>query len=328
MGNLLGDLMAKTYAKVNLAIWQDPEFRRLPLGAQHLYLFLWTHSTLSYCGVAEWNPKRIQAFTEGWTAADVAEAARCLEARLFIVTSPDTDEVLLRSWVRHDGLLKEWRMGIAFAKAYVTVASRELQQVIVHEGLLLRRRQPELAAWTHPQCTPQVLEVLSNEALDPRERSLPEDPFGPGLPTDSPSVGAAFGPNAAEGQGSVSHPPTTTTSTTTSTCISTTSDNGTSESTDSGKTPRKRGSRIPEGFAVDEDMKAWAAKEAPDVDAAATTVEFIDYWAAIPGAKGVKLDWVATWRNWVRRRQGWALEKKQAPATRTPPATAPSRNQY
>lgn len=29
--------------------------------------------------------------------------------------------------------------------------------------------------------------------------------------------------------------------------------------------------------------------------------EFKDYWLAVPGAKGVKADWLATWRNWVRR---------------------------
>jgi hypothetical protein len=29
--------------------------------------------------------------------------------------------------------------------------------------------------------------------------------------------------------------------------------------------------------------------------------EFRDYWISVPGSKGVKLDWLATWRNWVRR---------------------------
>lgn len=29
--------------------------------------------------------------------------------------------------------------------------------------------------------------------------------------------------------------------------------------------------------------------------------KFRDYWIAQPGQKGVKLDWPATWRNWVRR---------------------------
>jgi hypothetical protein len=29
--------------------------------------------------------------------------------------------------------------------------------------------------------------------------------------------------------------------------------------------------------------------------------KFRDYWTALPGQKGVKLDWPATWRNWIRR---------------------------
>lgn len=29
--------------------------------------------------------------------------------------------------------------------------------------------------------------------------------------------------------------------------------------------------------------------------------KFRDYWTAQPGQKGVKVDWLATWRNWVRR---------------------------
>lgn len=28
--------------------------------------------------------------------------------------------------------------------------------------------------------------------------------------------------------------------------------------------------------------------------------QFRDYWIAQPGGKGVKLDWLATWRNWIR----------------------------
>jgi vancomycin resistance protein YoaR len=29
--------------------------------------------------------------------------------------------------------------------------------------------------------------------------------------------------------------------------------------------------------------------------------KFRDHWCATPGAKGTKLDWPATWRNWIRR---------------------------
>lgn len=30
--------------------------------------------------------------------------------------------------------------------------------------------------------------------------------------------------------------------------------------------------------------------------------EFVDYWVGVPGQRGVKLDWLATWRNDVRRK--------------------------
>jgi hypothetical protein len=38
----------------------------------------------------------------------------------------------------------------------------------------------------------------------------------------------------------------------------------------------------------------------PDLNAGLTFDSFRDYWVGVAGAKGVKLDWNATWRNWVR----------------------------
>lgn len=37
--------------------------------------------------------------------------------------------------------------------------------------------------------------------------------------------------------------------------------------------------------------------------------EFRDYWVSTPGAKGRKSDWIATWRNWVRRLNAKDLER-------------------
>ena len=31
--------------------------------------------------------------------------------------------------------------------------------------------------------------------------------------------------------------------------------------------------------------------------------QFKDFWCAKPGKDGVKLDWAATWRNWVRNQK-------------------------
>jgi len=63
----------------------------------------------------------------------------------------------------------------------------------------------------------------------------------------------------------------------------------------------KRGVRVPIPFAVTDEMRRWAFEHFPWLDVDAATVEFVDYWRAVPGAKGVKLDWAATWRNSVRK---------------------------
>ncbi|WP_141693408.1 hypothetical protein [Curtobacterium sp. UCD-KPL2560] len=70
--------------------------------------------------------------------------------------------------------------------------------------------------------------------------------------------------------------------------------------------PRKRASRIPEGFAITDDMRSWARAEVPLVNVDAKLAEFVDYWVAVPGQKGVKTDWISTWRNGMRKQQQFA----------------------
>jgi hypothetical protein len=48
---------------------------------------------------------------------------------------------------------------------------------------------------------------------------------------------------------------------------------------------------------------------------------FCDYWRGIPGAKGRKLDWVATWRNWMRREH----ERRHRPTNGRPANARPNR---
>jgi hypothetical protein len=38
----------------------------------------------------------------------------------------------------------------------------------------------------------------------------------------------------------------------------------------------------------------------PELNPRETFDAFRDYWIAQPGSKGLKADWMATWRNWVR----------------------------
>jgi uncharacterized protein YdaU (DUF1376 family) len=66
------------------------------------------------------------------------------------------------------------------------------------------------------------------------------------------------------------------------------------------KQPQSRGTRLPADWKPSDDQIAFCKAERPDLHPMATGDRFRDYWIAQPGSKGVKLDWDATWRNWVR----------------------------
>jgi uncharacterized protein YdaU (DUF1376 family) len=51
---------------------------------------------------------------------------------------------------------------------------------------------------------------------------------------------------------------------------------------------------------VPDDWIDFCNQERPDLDPRKTFDAFRDYWIAQPGSKGVKADWTATWRNWIR----------------------------
>lgn len=67
--------------------------------------------------------------------------------------------------------------------------------------------------------------------------------------------------------------------------------------------PRKEecASRLPQGW-VPDPADFLKALDLIGAERTATELEkFTDYWRAVPGAKGRKLDWSATYRNWIRR---------------------------
>ena len=275
--------MARDFASVNVEIWSDPEWRTLPPAAQHLYLLLWTSPGLSYCGVHDWRPGRLAALSRGFTAEHIDTVAATLSARHFLVIDEDTEEVLIRSWARFDGLMKKPRMAVSYANAYAAVASADLRSVMAHETAKLREMLPELSCWGDPR----VAAILSHPAVSAKDLPTPSDPFADGFAT-------AFTQGLPQTAGDVCQgtylPPTPAPTPT--------------PSTSTPRAPRdKRGVRIPDDFAVSDEMREWAKEKGfGSLDLDGITEEFVDFWKGVAGSKGVKLDWPGTWRNWIRRK--------------------------
>ena len=64
-----------------------------------------------------------------------------------------------------------------------------------------------------------------------------------------------------------------------------------------------KGSRLSTDFVLPKDWTEFCQTERPDLNPQKVFDGFKDYWVAKAGAHGVKLDWLATWRNWVRNQR-------------------------
>lgn len=61
----------------------------------------------------------------------------------------------------------------------------------------------------------------------------------------------------------------------------------------------RAGTRLPDAFEITQNMRDWASVKAPLVDLSIEHEKFENYYRSVPGGRGLKLDWAATWRNWM-----------------------------
>jgi hypothetical protein len=169
--------MARERATINIDIWSDADFRNLTAPAQSLYFKLTSHPKLDYCGCVEFHPGRLAAMSKEQASGDVMIAAQELSDTYFCVFDQATDEVLVRSFLRHDGLMHQPRLAVSAAKAYGAIASNKIRAVVVHELQRLKKKEPDLAAWEKPQ----VMTVLKQPAVPVRETRTELDWDFPGF---------------------------------------------------------------------------------------------------------------------------------------------------
>jgi uncharacterized protein YdaU (DUF1376 family) len=81
---------------------------------------------------------------------------------------------------------------------------------------------------------------------------------------------------------------------------------------------QNRGSRLQADFCLTNDWKEFCRAERSDLDPQKVFDGFKDYWIAKPGQQGVKLDWFATWRNWVRNQKQGLVNKADQVFTTVP----------
>ncbi len=281
--------MARTHARILTTIWTDLDFIALSADAQRMYLLLLSQDSLDNAGRLPLTLKRWATGCRATSSADVEKALAGLEAARFVTVDYETEEVLIRSFIRNDGIVKQPQMMKSALREALLVRSPLLRLVLARE---LRRLRREDASLTADQIDPGSPDPDPGNGESPNDSpiqshlSLPADSPGP---AESLPAARSKPDELRRGGGRGSSSP--------------------SVSSSSVVGAAKRGTRIPDDFEVTQPMVIWARNECPDVDGRFETSQFIDYWAAKAGKDATKLDWVRVWQTWMRRSQRDVLRR-------------------
>ncbi|MEM9610946.1 MAG: hypothetical protein AAGA99_26290 [Actinomycetota bacterium] len=180
--------MSRRYAQLQTTIWADPDFAALPAGAQLLYLKLLSEPQLSHAGVCGLTERRWARSTADHDRADVEVALSALEAARFVVVDEDTEEVLVRSLVRHGSMLSAPKRIDGVEQAVRLIASDELRLVVLTE---LRRAAEEAIATGVQDATrdrlSELLETISETIPETVSDTTPTGSLSSPSPSSSPS---------------------------------------------------------------------------------------------------------------------------------------------
>lgn len=135
--------MAREYGRIKTAIWDDDDFLALTVGAQWLYKMILTQRELNLCGVIRPAYGRWAQFSKDNTPRRVKKWADELAEANYTLTDEDWDELLARTFVRHDLELKSPNVIVGMSQSFDSTHSPLLRQTIIcelskvqHEGLM------------------------------------------------------------------------------------------------------------------------------------------------------------------------------------------------
>lgn len=149
--------MARKYAQIQVSIWSDEDFKALDPLYQHMYFVLLSQPRMNLCGVIDFIPSRIAQASYDLTRAQVEERVAHLDKKRYVVVDEDTSELLIRTFIRNDGLLKMPNVATGMASDYGEVMSQKLRTAIEKELARVYKEDPELKGWESVDRTNPVL---------------------------------------------------------------------------------------------------------------------------------------------------------------------------
>jgi len=135
--------MARSYGRFTTDIWRDRKFRALSMGAQWAYFMLGTQADITAAGTLPMTTKRWAGYSADGTSDGVSDALNELVEKRFVILDFETEELLVRSFVKWDGGINNDKRRPVVMESAATIASPIIRAVLANE---LRRSSPNGAA--------------------------------------------------------------------------------------------------------------------------------------------------------------------------------------
>jgi hypothetical protein len=191
--------MASDFAPLLRSIWSDDDWRALPVDAQHVYLMLLSHPDRNSAGVLSLTMKKWTRLAADMSSERLRAALELLDDAGFVVLDDETEEILVRSFIRRATVYKHIRMFANALREVSEVESERLRSALGQELV----RLPRLAI-------PDKNPTMRDEALRAQDRLDELASIMCDSPPDGPGNGA--GQDAAHGMAHgmadpIAHPP-------------------------------------------------------------------------------------------------------------------------
>lgn len=262
--------MARTEARIKTSIWtQDGMFLSLPASAQRLYLLLCSQSTVNLCGVIALTPGRWARMASDTTIAMIEADLEVLESTGFVIVDRETQEVFIRTLMKHDHVLEIPKVRGAARDQLATVISVAIYNLIA--------------------------EILDVPVKEQANTLYSKNEIGYGIPT---CVRARADSRLQT--------PDTIHQTPLNKHVEISQKSETAKDPEIPLARKKRASLVPDEFPITDKMRQWASENHITLNLEEATEEWLDFWRS---EGSLKADWLATWRNGMKSRQARAANR-------------------
>lgn len=297
--------MSRSEARLQFGIWREG-LDGASTNARLLYVVLLTEPTMNHAGVGAMRLSK-WSVNAALSADDTTAALAELATGQWVVVDRKTEEILVRTMIRNDGVADQPNVLKGAIREALQTESVKLRKVLADELRKLPPKRPDGVS----KAGKPVLYPDPHAAADELD---PPGPKPPGKPFPNPSGACAKTPEPKpfpNGSGTLLDVPGTLPEPSKSEPFPNPSrtpgggggGGGEVVTSVGGSVSRpaaqKRGTRIPEDFTPTPTMIKWAREKTPHVDGRRETEKFINHWTAKAGREAVKVDWPATWRNWM-----------------------------